>query len=142
MIQTKFYFDDVWKQRLKQVNVPKIDVERIEGNGRSYPYLYPIGDLVLGSFRRGFHALTKESSWNFSKLKWIRNYLLVNNDASNDVGDYVRANDDASDDACNYVGANNDAGNYIGANDKWWWCSVTLSHKSLSTQYLKTTLFI
>jgi hypothetical protein len=44
MIQTKFYFDDVWNQRLKQVNVPKIVVEGIEGNGRSYPYLYiPLG---------------------------------------------------------------------------------------------------
>jgi hypothetical protein len=59
MIQMELYFDDVWKQRLRQVSVPKIDVEQIEGNGSSYPYLYPIGDPVLGSFHRGFHALTK-----------------------------------------------------------------------------------
>jgi hypothetical protein len=46
MIQTKFYFDDIWKQRLRQVSVPKIGVEQIEGNGRPYPYLNLIRDQV------------------------------------------------------------------------------------------------
>jgi hypothetical protein len=39
----ELYFDDVWKQRLKQVSVPKIGVEWIEGNGRSYPCYNPLG---------------------------------------------------------------------------------------------------
>jgi hypothetical protein len=30
--------------------VLKIDVEQIEGNERSYFYLYPFGDLAQGSF--------------------------------------------------------------------------------------------
>jgi hypothetical protein len=30
--------------------VSKIGVEQIEGNERSYFYLYPFGDLVQGSF--------------------------------------------------------------------------------------------
>jgi hypothetical protein len=46
MIQTELYFDNVWKQKLKQKKSPKTGVERIESNGKSYPYLYPIGDLV------------------------------------------------------------------------------------------------
>jgi hypothetical protein len=31
----------------------KTNVEQIEGNGSSYPYLYPIGDLAQRSFHRG-----------------------------------------------------------------------------------------
>jgi hypothetical protein len=38
--------------------VPKIGVEHIENNGRSYPYLCPIGDLVQRSFHKGFHVCT------------------------------------------------------------------------------------
>jgi hypothetical protein len=34
------------KQRLWQKNVPKIGLEQTKGNGRSYPYLYPIKDLI------------------------------------------------------------------------------------------------
>jgi hypothetical protein len=40
------FSNDIWKQKLKQESVPKIGVEHIKGKGRSYPYLYPIGDLV------------------------------------------------------------------------------------------------
>jgi hypothetical protein len=29
-------------------NLLKTSVEQIEGNERSYPYLYPIGDLAMG----------------------------------------------------------------------------------------------
>jgi hypothetical protein len=46
MIQTKFYSDNIWKQSLWQENVPKTNVEQTKGNGRSYPYLYPIKDLI------------------------------------------------------------------------------------------------
>jgi hypothetical protein len=34
-------------------SIPKINVEHIEGNGRSYFYLYSIGDLIQGNFHRG-----------------------------------------------------------------------------------------
>jgi hypothetical protein len=64
MIQTRLYSDDIWKQRLKQVNVPKTNVEHIEGNGRSYPYLYPIVDLVQGSFHKGFHVCIDQASFH------------------------------------------------------------------------------
>jgi hypothetical protein len=50
MIQMELYFDDVWKQKLGQVSVPKTCGERIEGNGRSYPYLYPIGCIDEKNF--------------------------------------------------------------------------------------------
>jgi len=46
MIQTTFYSDNIWKQMLWQKNVPKMNVEWTKGNERSYPYLYPIGDLA------------------------------------------------------------------------------------------------
>jgi len=56
-----------WKQKLKQINVPKASVERIKINGRSYPYLYPIEDLVQGNFYKGFHvAPIKEAFWEAS----------------------------------------------------------------------------
>jgi hypothetical protein len=38
------------KTRLWCKIVPKIDVEQVEGNERSYFYLYPFGDLAQGSF--------------------------------------------------------------------------------------------
>jgi hypothetical protein len=56
MIQTELYSDDIWKQRLKQESVPKIGVEQTRGIGKSYPYLYPIGDLPQRSFHKGFHV--------------------------------------------------------------------------------------
>jgi hypothetical protein len=40
----KFYSNNVRRQKLWQENVPKTNVEQIKGSGRSYPYLYPIGD--------------------------------------------------------------------------------------------------
>jgi hypothetical protein len=51
MIQTELYSNDVWKQRLKQVNVSKTCFERIEGYGRSYLYLHHIKDLAQGNFQ-------------------------------------------------------------------------------------------
>jgi hypothetical protein len=58
MIQTKLYYGNIWKQRLWQENIRKIDVEQIESIGSIYLYLYPIKDLVQGSFPRGFHVCT------------------------------------------------------------------------------------
>jgi hypothetical protein len=48
----KFYFNNIWRQILWQESVPKIGVEQTKGNGKSYLYLYPIRDLVQGSFNR------------------------------------------------------------------------------------------
>jgi hypothetical protein len=45
MIFFKNYFDYIWKQKLWQENIPKIDVEQTKGDGRSYPY-FPIRDLI------------------------------------------------------------------------------------------------
>jgi len=56
MIQSKLYFDKVWRQWLWQKNVSKTNVEQTKGDEKSYPYLYPIGDLVQGSFHTGFHG--------------------------------------------------------------------------------------
>ncbi len=36
--------------------MPKINVEQIEGNERSYSYLYPFGDLIEGNFQRSFYV--------------------------------------------------------------------------------------
>jgi hypothetical protein len=67
MIQTKLYSNDIWKQKLRQISVPKASVEHIKTNERSYPYLYPIKDLVQGNFYKGFHvAPIKEASWEAS----------------------------------------------------------------------------
>jgi hypothetical protein len=44
--------------KVKTKSAPKISVERIENNGRSYPYLYPIRDLVQGNFHKVFHVCT------------------------------------------------------------------------------------
>jgi hypothetical protein len=64
MIQTKLYSDNVWKQRLWHESEPKIGVEQTKGNGRSYPYLYPIGDLIQEVFiKASMCALTKKVSW-------------------------------------------------------------------------------
>ncbi len=43
------------KAKVKTRNVSKIGVERIKGNWRSYPYLYPIGDLTQRNFYKCFH---------------------------------------------------------------------------------------
>jgi hypothetical protein len=51
--------------------VPKTNVEYIEGNGRSYPYLYPIGDLVQRSFYRGFHVCNDQGIF-------LRRFLIHN----------------------------------------------------------------
>jgi hypothetical protein len=42
----ELYFDDISKQRSRQISVPKTGVGQIKSNGKSYPYLYPIGDLL------------------------------------------------------------------------------------------------
>jgi len=64
MIQSEFYSDNIWKQRLWQENVPKISVQHTKGNGRSYPYLYPIGDLTQGSsITASMNALTNNERW-------------------------------------------------------------------------------
>jgi hypothetical protein len=63
MIQIKLYADNIWKQRLWQESETKTGVEQTESNGRSYPYLYPIGDLVQGSFHRGLHVCTEQRSF-------------------------------------------------------------------------------
>jgi hypothetical protein len=52
----ELYFDEVWKKKLRQEGVSKISVEQIESNWRSYPYLYPIGDLAQESFHKSFHV--------------------------------------------------------------------------------------
>jgi hypothetical protein len=36
--------------------VPKINVEHIEGNERSYFYLYPFRDLIQGCFQGSFYV--------------------------------------------------------------------------------------
>jgi hypothetical protein len=66
----------MWKQRLWQENVPKINVEQTKGNGKSYPYLYPIGDLVQGNFHRDFNVCTNQGS--FLKNFLTNNELKVN----------------------------------------------------------------
>ncbi len=88
------------KQRLWQKNIPKIKVKQIENNGKSYPYLYPIGDLIQGNFHTSFHVCTNQKS-------------LFKNFVSNSE---LKINDGPSDDACNYVGANDNV------SDGWWWC--------------------
>jgi hypothetical protein len=44
--------------------MPKTNVEQIEGNGRSFPYLYPIRDLVQGSFHKSFHVCINKGSFH------------------------------------------------------------------------------
>jgi hypothetical protein len=41
---------------------PKTSVELIEGNEKSYPYLYPIGDLDQESLHKNFHVCTNQGS--------------------------------------------------------------------------------
>jgi hypothetical protein len=36
--------------------MPKIGVEQIEGNERSYAYLYPFQDLIQKKFQGGFYV--------------------------------------------------------------------------------------
>jgi hypothetical protein len=61
MIQTNLYYDNIWKQRLWKENIPKIDVEHIKSNWRSYIYLYHIGDIIQEAFiDTSMCALTKE----------------------------------------------------------------------------------
>jgi regulator of replication initiation timing len=57
MIQMELYSSDVLeKKKLRQEIIPKTNVEQIKGNGRSYPYLYPIRDLIQRKFHKGFHV--------------------------------------------------------------------------------------
>jgi len=65
----KFYSNNVRRQKLWQENVPKTRVEQIKGSGRSYPYLYPIGDLTQGSFHKGFHVCIDQGLPTNSELK-------------------------------------------------------------------------
>jgi hypothetical protein len=58
-----FYYVDICKhEREKNMTrlwckiVLKTNVEQIEGNGRSYFYLYPFGDLVQRSFKKNFYV--------------------------------------------------------------------------------------
>ncbi len=58
-----FYYVNICKHeyekkmtRLWYKIVLNIGVEYIEGNEGSYFYLYPFGDLVQGSFQRGFYV--------------------------------------------------------------------------------------
>jgi hypothetical protein len=66
--------------KVTTTKIPKTGVEQTKGNEKSYPYLYPIGDLiqrsflknfvvqrsllrnflVQGSFHRGFHVCTNQ----------------------------------------------------------------------------------
>jgi hypothetical protein len=56
---------------LWQENVPKTDVEQTKGNGRSYPYLYLIGDLTQQNIHKSFHSCTDQGSF-------LRNFLSNN----------------------------------------------------------------
>jgi hypothetical protein len=76
MIQIKIYFNNIWKQKLWHENIPKIVVEQTKSNGRSYAYLYPIGDLVQENFHRGFHVCTNQISFLIIFLN--NNELIVN----------------------------------------------------------------
>jgi hypothetical protein len=59
----------------------KTDVEHIKGNGKSYFYLYPIGDIVQGSLHRGFHVCTDQGNFHKSfhvctnQGSFLRNFL-------------------------------------------------------------------
>jgi hypothetical protein len=57
-----FYYVNIWKHkheknmtRLWCKIVPKINVEQIKGNERSYFYFYPFGDLTQGNFQGSFY---------------------------------------------------------------------------------------
>jgi hypothetical protein len=39
--------------------MPNINVEHTKGNEGSYSYLYPFGNLVKGSFQKGFYVCIK-----------------------------------------------------------------------------------
>jgi hypothetical protein len=53
MIQTKLYYNNIWIKGYDKKNAPKNGVEQTESNERSFPYLYPIANLVQGSLHRG-----------------------------------------------------------------------------------------
>jgi hypothetical protein len=52
--------------------VLKTGVEQIEGNEGFYFYIYPFGDLVQGSFQRGFYVCIELKSF-------LRTFLTKNN---------------------------------------------------------------
>ncbi len=62
-VKMDFYYINICKDeheknitRLWCKIVPKISVEQIERNERTYIYLYPFGDLVQGTFHGGFYV--------------------------------------------------------------------------------------
>jgi hypothetical protein len=71
-MEINFYYANICKYEHKKNTtrlwckiVPKIGVEQTKRNGESYSYLYPFGDLVQGSFQRGFYV-NKNCSWKSS----------------------------------------------------------------------------
>jgi hypothetical protein len=61
---------------LWQESVPKTNVEQTEGNGRSYLYLYPIGNLIQRNFQIGLCVCTNQRSFFRSFL--TNNELRIN----------------------------------------------------------------
>jgi len=59
MIQSKLYSDNIWRKKVIIIT----SVKQIESNGMPYPYLYIIGDLVWGSFHKGFHVCIDQGSF-------------------------------------------------------------------------------
>jgi hypothetical protein len=62
-MKTYIYYVNICKHeheknitRLRCKIMLKTNVEQIEGNKRSYFYLYPFGDLAQRSFQGGFHV--------------------------------------------------------------------------------------
>ncbi len=47
-----------------------------QGNGRSYPYLYPIGDLIQGKFHKGFYVCIDQK--NFLRSFLTNSELKIN----------------------------------------------------------------
>jgi hypothetical protein len=65
-MKTNIYFVNICKHehgknmiRLWCKIVPKTNVEQIEGNEKSYFYLYLFGDVTQGSFQGGFYVCIK-----------------------------------------------------------------------------------
>jgi hypothetical protein len=62
MIQSKFYIDKYGNKGYDKKIYQKLMLNKLKVNGRSYPYLYPIGDLAQGSFHKAsMSAPTKEA---------------------------------------------------------------------------------
>ncbi len=51
--------------------MPKIGVEQIEGNKKSYSYLYPFEDLAQGSFQGSFYVcINLDLTMSQLKVNW------------------------------------------------------------------------